>query len=227
MGLIKEFSNRLYQIVTIGCAVMPITLAAQTLRPAPPGEATPLDTLTVIAGPGIRGSVGTQTIRTRDLADDDMRTLTVVAPRGTKVQYAVAADSGYENLMAMFDNDSVAASGAITLTGDHELIVAAERAIAAGSANRKLYELLRQQLTARDPLSVYVDIECETERLLKAFPDSAEKLIDAAEQKAVDPTRDTKALRRIDAALGGHMFEGCARDRRTYQRASQKPSPAR
>jgi hypothetical protein len=227
MGAIKEFSSRLYQIVAVGCAVMPITIGAQTLRPAVPGATTPMDTLTVIAGPGIRGTVGTQSIRTRDLADDDVRTLTIVVARGSTVQYVVAADSGYENLVVMFGDDSVAANGAITLTGDHTLIVAAERAIAPGSANRKLYELLRQQLTARDPLSAYVDVECETERLLKAFPDSAEKLIDAAQQKAVDPMRDRKALRRIDAALGGHEFEGCTRDRRAYQRVAQKPSPAR
>ena len=225
MRWIKEFSWRLYQIVTVGCVVIPVTLAAQ--RPRAPGDSTPRDTLTVIAGPGIRGAVGTQQIRTGDLANDDMRSLTVVVPRGSNVLYAIEADTGYENPVVMLDDDSVPLKGTITLTGDHSLIVAAERTIAVGSANRKLYELLRQQLTARDQLSAYVDVECETERLLKAFSDSAEKLIDAANQKALDPTRDAKALRRIDAALGGHMFEGCSRDRRTYQRAMQKPSPAR
>jgi hypothetical protein len=195
---------------------------ARALRPAATGETTPLDTLAVIAGPGVRGTVGTQNIRTGDLANDDIRTLTIVAARGSKVAYTLAADSGYERPVIMLDDDSVAMNGTITLSGDHELIVAAERAIAVGSANRKMYELLRQQLTARDPLAAFIAIECETERLLRVFPDSGEKLIDAAEQKAVDPARDAKALRRIDAAMGGHMFSGCTEDRKTYLKASQK-----
>ena len=213
MASIKEFSSRLYQIVTV-CAVLPIAAAAQ----AP----LPLDTLAVIVGPGVRGSVGTQNIRTGDLAGDDVRTLTIVAERGSKIPYALAADSGYERPVIMLDDDSVAMNGTITLTGDHALIVAAERAITVGSANRRMYELLRQQLTARDPFAAFIAIECETERLLRAFPDSGEKLIDAAEQKAVDPARDAKALRRIDAALGGHAFAGCVEDRKTYLKASQK-----
>ena len=181
----------------------------------------PLDTITVVVGPGVRGQVGTQDIRTRALGDDDVRTFTVVSPRGRQLAYSVAADTGYENLFVLLNDDSVAATGTITVAGNQSFAVAADRTIGADSPNRKLYELLKSQLTAKNPLSVFVDIECETERLLKIFSDSGEKLIDAAEQRAIDPARDAKALRRIDRALAGHAFSGCAEDRRTYR--TRKP----
>lgn len=207
--------------ITGDATACPDTRAAATqrkLRPAAPGEKVPLDTLTILTGPGVRGRVGAQAIRTRDLAEDSARTFTIVSARGAKVPYTVVADTGFENLIVVLDIDSVGAEGTITVAGNQMMIVGAERAITVGSANRKLYELLRAQLTASDPLSAVVDVECETERLMKAFPDSAGRLIEAAQQRAVDPARDSKALRRIDEAAGGHLFAGCVEDRKAYQK---------
>lgn len=207
--------------ITGDATACPDTRAAATqrkLRPAAPGEKVPLDTLTILTGPGVRGRVGAQAIRTRDLAEDSARTFTIVSARGSKVPYTVVADTGFENLIVVLDIDSVGAEGTITVAGNQMMIVGAERAITVGSANRKLYELLRAQLTASDPLSAVVDVECETERLMKAFPDSAGRLIEAAQQRAVDPARDSKALRRIDEAAGGHLFAGCVEDRKAYQK---------
>ncbi len=239
MASIKECSWRVLY-VAVAYAVMPVTVAAQhsddtlvakraAIRPllsAASGEARVLDTLRVIAGPGVRGHVGVQDIRTRGLASDDVRTFSLVVGHGSQLAYTVAADSGYVIPSVVFDNESMAANGTITATRSHLLVITAERAIVAGSPNRKLYELLRRQLTASDPVWVFVDIECEKARLLRAFPDSGEKLVDAAEQKAVDLSRDAKALRRIDAALRGHFFGGCAEDRKTYQKASEKKAAA-
>ncbi|HSQ32003.1 MAG TPA: hypothetical protein VLN49_19235 [Gemmatimonadaceae bacterium] len=190
----------------------------RALRPAAPGEKVPLDTLTILAGPGVRGRVGTQSIRTRDLVEDSARVFTIVSARGNKVPYTVAADTGFEDLIVVLDVDSVGAKGTITVAGNQVLIVGANRAITLSSANRKLYELLRAQLTASDPLSAVVDVECETERLTTAFPDSAARLIESAQRRAVDPARDSKALRRIDQAAGGHLFAGCVEDRKAYQK---------
>jgi hypothetical protein len=162
--------------------------------------------------------VATQVIHTRDVGEDDMRTSMIVAQRGKRVEYSVAADSGFDHLIVGLDDDSIAAKGTILLEGNRTLLMGAERRIIIGKANKKLYDLLRTQLTTRDPLSVAVDIECEIERLMKAAPDSAQRLIDDAQHLAVDPTRDGKALRRVDDALGGHMFEGCTADRVTYQK---------
>ena len=192
--------------------------AARALRPAAPGEKVPIDTLTLLVGPGVRGRAGTQTLRTRDLAEDSVRTFTIAVARGSKIPYTVAADSGFEDLIAILDADSVGSKGTITLTGNQTFLTGAERAIAIGAANRKLYELLRAQLTARDPLSAVVDVECETERLMEAFPDSASRLIETAERRAIDPSRDGKAMRRIDEAAGGHVFAGCVEDRKAYQK---------
>jgi hypothetical protein len=148
-----------------------------------------------------------------------MRTFTIVAQRKKKLEYSVAADSGFDHLIVGLDDDSIAAKGTILLEGNRTLLMGAERQIIIGTANKKLYDLLRTQLTTtRDPLWVAVDIECEIERLMKEVPDSAQRLIDDAQHLAVDPTRDGKALRRVDNALGGHMFEGCTADRATYQK---------
>jgi hypothetical protein len=207
--------------ITGDATACPDTRAAERqrkLRPAAPGEKVPLDTLTILTGPGVRGRVGTQAVRTRDLAEDSARTFTIISARGSKVPYTVVADTGFEDLIVVLDADSVGAVGTITVAGNQMMIVGAERAITVGSANRKLYVLLRAQLTAADPLSAVVDVECEIERLMKAFPDSAERLIEAAQRRAVDPSRDRKALRRIDEAAGGHLFAGCVEDRKAYQK---------
>lgn len=192
--------------------------SARVIRPAAPGESIVLDTLTIVAGPGVRGHVGTQAIHTRDVGEDDMRTSTIVAQRGKKVEYSVAADSGFDHLIVGLDDDSIAPKGTIQLDGNRVLLMGAERRVVIGNANKKLYDLLRTQLTTGDPLWVFVDIECEIERLMKAAPDSAQRLIDDANHLAVDPTRDGKALRRVDNALGGHVFAGCTADRATYQK---------
>jgi hypothetical protein len=215
---------------SVGFAIAPnITICPDTraaakkhnvrvIRPAGPGESIVLDTLTIAAGQGVRGQVATQAIRTRDVGDDDMKAFTVVAHRGTKVAYALAADSGFEHLLVGLDEDSIAAKGTILLEGNRTLLVGAERRIVVGTTNKKLRDLISAQLTASDPLSAFVDIECEIERLTQAFPDSAERLIDQAQRLAVDPARDGKALRRVENALGGHMFAGCVGDRAQYQK---------
>ena len=194
---------------------------ARAIRPAGPGESIVLDTLTIAAGQGVRGQVATQAIRTRDVGDDDMKTFTVVAQRGTKVTYSLAADSGFEHLLVGLDDDSIAAKGTILLEGNRTLLVGADRRIVLGTTNKRLHDLIRTQLTATDPLWAAVDIECEIERLMKVFPDSADRLIDQAQRMAVDPGRDRKALLRVENALGGHVFAGCVEDRAQYQKKPQ------
>jgi hypothetical protein len=58
---------------------------------------------------------------------------------------------------------------------------------------------------------------------MKAAPDSAQRLIEDAQHLAVDPARDGKALRRVENALGGHVFKGCMADRATYQKNPLRP----
>jgi hypothetical protein len=231
MAAFRKFSCLLLEGMLAG-VVTPVTLMSQRpdtgtaagdravradRRPAPRRSAA-LDTLTVVAGPGIRGRVGLQAIRARGAGSGDIRTLAIVSPRGKKLTYSIAADAGYENPVVLLDDESLGVKGTITVAGNHSLAIAADRAIRAGSPGWKLYDLLRRQLIAKDPLSAHIAVECETERLLKSFPDSGKTLIDAAEQRAIDPARDATGLRRIDDALSGHVFEGCAADRKTYQK---------
>jgi hypothetical protein len=233
MAAIRKFSCLLLQGILAG-AVIPVTLMSQQTdartaagdragRAAPTGPAAPrrsatLDTLTIVAGPGIRGRVGPQTIRALGAGSDDIRSLAIVSPRGKKLAYSIATDAGFENPVVLLDDASIGVKGTITVAGNQSLAIAADRAIRAGNPGWKLYGLLRRQLIATDPLSAHVDVECETERLLKSFPDSGKTLIDAAEQRAIDATRDAKALRRIDDALSDHVFGGCAEDRKSYQK---------
>ncbi len=184
-------------------------------RPLAPRRSA-IDTLTIVAGPGIRGKVGSQSIRALGAGSEDIRTLAIVSPRGKKLSYSIAADAGFENPVVLLDDASIGVKGTITVAGNQSLAIAADRAIRAGNPGWKLYGLIRRQLTATDPLSAHVDVECETERLLKSFPDSGKTLIDAAEQRAIDPARDANALRRVDDALSGHVFGGCSADRKTY-----------
>ncbi|HEV8447468.1 MAG TPA: hypothetical protein VGQ44_11630 [Gemmatimonadaceae bacterium] len=232
MAAFRKVSCLLWQAML--ALVIPVTLSSQQtdtrlsarvrdgriVRSTADGEVVRFDTLTVVAGPGIRGQIGAQEIRPGATSSDDIRTLTVVWPRGKRLPYAIVADAGYQNPIVLLDDDSIGVKGTVNLTRSRSLAIAADRAIGVRSANRQLYELLRRQLTAADPLSAHVDVECETARLRKAFPDSGETLIDAAEQRAIDPMRDAKALRRLDKALSGHAFEGCRADRKTYQKKS-------
>ena len=228
VAVFRKFSCLLvYGALATGA--IPITLTSQqpdaaagrvtrAARPTPRAKAAAIDTLAIVAGPGIRGNVGAQSIRATGAGSDDIRTLAIVSPRGKKLAYSISADVGYDHPRVLLDDDLVGAKGTITVAGNQSLAMTADRTIDMGSPSWRLYGLLRRQLTATDPLSAHVDVECETERLLKSFPDSGKKLIDAAEQRAIDPARDAKALRRVDDALVGHVFEGCAKDRKSYRK---------
>lgn len=54
-------------------------------------------------------------------------------------------------------------------------------------------------------------VGCEIDRLYRIYGESrAHSLIQEAEFLAIDLVRDREALRRIDAALAGHVFSaGC------------------
>jgi len=53
-------------------------------------------------------------------------------------------------------------------------------------------------------------------RLTTAYPKTAERWIAQVSERAHNPERDQKAIRRMEDALNGHEFEGCERDRLHY-----------
>ncbi len=54
--------------------------------------------------------------------------------------------------------------------------------------NRKLFQLFRAQLTAKDPVLAHKRIGCEMERLMRLYgPKLSDSLIDEAAFLAIDP----------------------------------------
>src|SRR5215831_3702426 len=122
MAAFRKISCLLWQAML--ALVIPVTLSSQQtdtrardgriVRSTADGEVVRLDTLTVVAGPGIRGQVGTQAIRPPGGARDDIRTLTIAWPRGKRLPYTIAADAGYEKPIVLLDDDSVGVKGTIS-----------------------------------------------------------------------------------------------------------------
>ena len=199
----------------------------RVVRPAAPGETVIMDTLTVVASLGVHGRVDTATVVTSDLGPEDDREFAIVVPRGKKVSYTFVSDTGFEKPIVVLDDNAVAAKGVATIEGNRVLLVAAEKRVVVTPATRKLVGLMRAQLTSTDPLAAYVEIECEIEHLFATAPKDAERLAHEAQQLAIDPIRDRKALRRIDDALGGHEFAGCAEDRVRYAKRKSSAGSGR
>jgi hypothetical protein len=95
------------------------------------------DTLRITLGEGVRGRIDTTIVYSGPIGADATRTVTLVLPRGHKVQYSFVADRGYHNLLVVLDDDSVAARGTLVLDGDRELMAGAERRVAFSNENRR------------------------------------------------------------------------------------------
>jgi hypothetical protein len=215
-GAAAPFQVSLWSTVLFGVAGNPTTCAdtrAHRLaeRAAQPGHANTVDTLQVAVLPGASGRVDTLRIPPAPEGSEPREFILTYA-RGARIEYHFTADSGYEKLMVVTGDGGASASGSLVLQGSTVLAAAAQPALRP--ENRKLYELFRQQLSASDPVAVYVEIQCEIERLMKEYPERASTLIEQAQGLAIDPERDRKALIRIDKALAGRVFGGCQADRR-------------
>ena len=186
--------------------------AERPLRKAAPGEKIIIDTLYVAVSTGVQGTV--DTVRLEGATEDEQVKLHAIPrPRGSRIAYRFTADSGYHTPNNLTPVGKGSATGEIVLQGNQELAIVADPIFHLTPDNRALYELYRTQLTSKDPVGIYIAIECETERMMDAFPDRADRLIEEAYRLAVDEARDRKALTRIDEALDGYAFQGCAADR--------------
>jgi len=186
--------------------------AERPLRKAAPGENIIIDTLYVAVTTGVRGTV--DAVRVEGATEDEqVRLHAIPRPRGSRLAYRFTADSGDNTPNNLTPIGKGSATGEIVLQGNQELAIVADPILHLTPENRKLYDLYRAQLTSADPVGIFIDIECETERMMDAYPDRADRLIEAAHGLAVDEARDRKALTRIDDALDGYTFQGCAADR--------------
>ena len=186
--------------------------AERPLRKAAPGESIIIDTLYVAVSTGVRGTV--DAVRVEGATEDQqVRLQAIPRPRGSRLAYRFTADSGYNTPNNLTPIGKGSATGEIVLQGNQELAIVADPILHLTPENRKLYDLYRAQLTSADPVGIFIDIECETERMMDAYPDRADRLIEEAHGLAIDGARDRKALTRIDDALDGYTFQGCAADR--------------
>lgn len=182
----------------------------------------PIDTLYVMLGGGVVGRIDTQSVRGAG-GPANMRPLVVARARGTHIEYAFRPDSGFENVQVRLAERAAPATGSTTLDGSQLLIVGADRIVRLDARNKRLYDLIRAQLTASDVVMAAKRIKCEESHLFATYPESiATRLVDDADDLAINPIQDGKALERIDRALTGRSFSvGC--DTLPPRSAERKP----
>jgi hypothetical protein len=166
--------------------------------------------MTVMVGGGVRGRIDTLKIRVRG-GPSDQEFFRIVRAKGYRASYTFTADSGFQNLSVMVGYGLVRSHGEVVVGDAQLMIVSADRVVELRPENRKLFQLLRAQLTAKDHVLAHKRVGCELDRLIQLYgPRRADSLIREAEFLAIDPIRDEAALRRVDNALAGHVFSaGC------------------
>jgi hypothetical protein len=180
------------------------------------GGAPRLDSVAVMAGPGVTLRVDTLVVRATEKEPEGVVKI-LRRPVGSTLHYDTRVAPEYEALKVFVADTMAAATGTMVL--DTTSIIAAVAQPRPRPETRRLYELLRAELTSNNPLPAVAGAECEIERLFKEYPATASRWIDEAQARAHDPEKDAKAMRRLDAAMGGHLFGGCAEDRKRYPAA--------
>jgi hypothetical protein len=206
---------RLLFVPSAACAAMVTPLRAQSPR----GK---MDTLYIMLGGGVVGQVDTMAVRGAG-GPANMQTIAVARARGTAVQYTFRPDSGFENVQVKVADAAAPSSGSTTLDGSQLLSVTVDRIVRLDARNKRLYDLLRAELTATDVVMAANRITCEESRLFATYPESiATRLVDDADDLAINPIQDAKALERVDRALGGGSLSvGC--DTLPARPATRKP----
>ena len=169
-----------------------------------------IDTLYIMLGGGVVGRADTVNLRGVG-GPAEMHLLAVARPRGTSIEYAFRPDSGFENVQVRLLDRAAPPSGSTALNGSQFLSVTADRIARLDSRNKRLYDLLRSELTATDVVMAAKRIKCEESRLFAIYPESiATRLVDDADDLAINPMQDAKALERVDRALAGQSLAvGC------------------
>jgi hypothetical protein len=173
----------------------------------------PLDSVMIGAGPGVTLRVDTLVVRgTENEPEGVVRILR--RPLGSTLRYEARLAAGYDGLKVLVGDTVAAATGSIVL--DETSVIVAVAQPKPRPETKRLYELMRAELTSKNPLAAFVAVECEMDRLQKAYPATAERWIGEVQARAHDPEKDGRAMRRFDEAMGGHEFGGCEDDRRRY-----------
>lgn len=177
-----------------------------------------LDSVLVVVGPGVTLRVGTLVVRGTE--HEPAGTARIVrVPLGSTVQYQAHVGKGYEGLTVVAADTTAAAEGSIVLDETSSIVAVARPSPRVET--RRLYELMRRELTSKDAHVAYVAVECEVERLLARYPATAEDWIHEARVRAHDSETDGKAMRRFDDAMAGNFFSGCVLDLQRYPAAAK------
>ena len=180
-------------------------------RPTKGGNA--LDSVVVEAGPGAIIHLDTLVVRGTERAPDGVRSV-LMRPRGSRLHYEVQFGQGYDSVAVIVGDSLAPSSGTLIVDGPSAMGALAHEK--PRPETNRLYELMRAELVSKNPLAAYVAVECEMERLQKAYPETAERWIDQVSERAHNPETDRKAIRRLEDALDGHEFGGCEHDRKHY-----------
>lgn len=150
---------------------------------------------TVLVGPGVRGIPG---------ASDSLWSY------GSRVPYAFLPAPGYKNVAVRVDGMPALPIGLVVTDTEHVLTVTADRRVVLSSAALPLYGQARRVLNAVDPVAAYqayLDAgEAYVESPSRSHDEAMRDLRDV-EFLAFDPIRDSAALRKVDAALDGQVFD--------------------
>src|SRR6185437_132430 len=150
---------------------------------------------TVLVGPGVRGFPN---------ASDSLWAY------GTKARYGFLPAPGYENVVVRVDGMPALPIGLVVTDTEHVLTVTADRRVVLRSAALRLYGQARRLLTSSDPVAAY-QAYLNAADAYAASPsrshEEAMRDLQDVEFLAFDPIRDSAALRRLDAALDGQVFE--------------------
>lgn len=191
-------------------------LARRRARPA--GGAPVLDSVVVIAGPGVTIRVDALVVRGIEKEPDGVVRI-LRRPLDSTIRYDVTVAPAYEALRVVAGDTAAAPKGTFVLDSTSMLVAMAQPRPRAET--KRLHELMRAELTSKAPLVAFVAVECEMERLRKQYPATADQWIEDAQARAHDPEKDAKAMRRFDDAMGGHVFGGCAEDLKRYPATGQ------
>jgi hypothetical protein len=172
-----------------------------------------LDSVVVAASPGATIRVDTVVVRGTEREPDGVYRV-LMRPRGSRLSYEVSYSAEYDSVTVAVGDSIAPARGTMIVNGATSIGALAHAKLRPET--KRLYELMRAELVSKQPLAAFVAVECEMERLRKAYPESADPWIAQTAERAHDRERDGKAIRRMEDALDGHEFGGCERDRVAY-----------
>ncbi|MEO5816384.1 MAG: hypothetical protein ABIT20_14010 [Gemmatimonadaceae bacterium] len=190
-------------------------LAERLAKRRAEGDAPAIDSVIVVASAGVTLRVDTVVVRGSS-EDPLIGTEILLRARRSTVRYEAQLEEGYDSLTVMTGDTAAAAKGSIVVDGLSGILAKAQ--LMPRAETKRLYDILREGLVAKDAHKSFVDLECEIERLNMVYPKTAHKWISEASARAHNPEKDQKAMRRLDNALGGHMFSGCAEDSKLYRK---------